>query len=166
MSFLVMLTSILFPSGTNRGKKWADAMKAIAEANAAKKIAEEAKKRAEEAEKRAEDAFLALPRVQQVQIIHAAWMVEATELARAKAKFGSKNGDGAMENGSKKERKVTFESEEPIPTEVHPWLFQSSDPTWKFEKRKFSPFSPDMQYLVGPEMALLRAAQLAEELSR
>ena len=136
-------------------------MNAIAEANAAKKIAEEAKKRAEEAEKRAEDAFLALPRVQQVQIIHAAWMVEATELARAKAKFGSKNGDGAMENGSKKERKVVFGS--PIIKEVPVCLLQSSDP-WKFKKA--SQFGPDMENLVGPEMARLRAAQLAVELSR
>ena len=76
MSFLVSFASIL--PGTKRGENWAKAMKAIAEANVATKIAKKA-------EKKAEDAFLALSADEQVEIVHAAWVVNATpEPVRAK----------------------------------------------------------------------------------
>lgn len=143
--------------GTKRGEKWTKAMKAIA-----------ATKIAKEAEKKAEDAFRALSADEQVELVHAAWVVATPEPVRArealvaallpwaKAKFGSENMDGAM-------KKVVFV--DPICKKVPMCLLQSSDP-WKFKKCKVSPFSRDMQYLVGPEMAQLRAAQLAAELSR
>ena len=163
MSFLATIAS-MFP-GTKRGKKWTDAMNAIA-----------ATKTAEAAKKKAEDAFLALSADEQVGLVHRAWVVATPERVRArealvaallpwaKEKFGSKNGDGAMENGSKM-KKVAFEEDDPIIKKVPRCLLQSSDP-WKFVKAKVSPFSRDMEYLAGPEMARLRAAQLAAELSR
>jgi hypothetical protein len=69
--------------------------------------------------------------------------------------------DEAMEVVPKKKRKVVFGSD--IIMKVPACLLQSSD-LWKFKKA--SQFGPDMENLVGPNMALLRAAQLAAELSR
>jgi len=167
MSFLAEIASML--PGTKRGKKWTKAMKAIAAADAATKIAKEA-------EKKAEDAFLALSADEQVELVHAVWVVNATpEPIRAKkalvaallpwaeANLVAENDDVAMdlEVVPKKKRKVVFGSD--IIMKVPACLLQSSDP-WKF--KKVSQFGPDMENLVGPNMALLRAAQLAAELSR
>lgn len=167
MSFLAEIASML--PGTKRGEKWTKAMKAIVEADAATKIAKEA-------EKKAEDAFRALSADEQVELVHAAWVVNATpEPVRAKkalvaallpwaeANLVVENDDVAMdwEIIPKKKRKVVFGS--PDVKEVPVCLLQSSDP-WKFKKA--SQFGPDMENLVGPNMALLRAAQLAAELSR
>ena len=153
--------------GKDRGVRWAEAMKEIAAAEAAKKVAEEA-------EKRAEAAFLSLSADQQVELVHAAWVVNATPepvkantalvaalLPWAEANLVPEDRDEAMEVVPKKRRKVVFGS--PIIKEVPVCLLQSSDTTWKFKKSKFG---PDMEYPVGPHMALLRAAQLAAELSR
>jgi len=162
MSFLAEIASIL--PGKKRGVTWVNAMKAIA-----------ATKTAEEEKKKAENAFLALSADEQVEIVHAAWVAFTPEPVRAsealvaallpwaEANLVPEDRDEAMEVVPKKRRKVVFGS--PIIKEVPMCLLQSSDP-WKFEKRKVSPFSRDMQYLVGPEMARLRAAQLAAELSR
>jgi hypothetical protein len=165
MSFLPKIASIL--PGTKRGEKWTKAMKEIAAADAAKKVAEEA-------EKRAEAAFRALSEDEQVELVHAAWVVNATPepvkakealvaalLPWAEANLVPEDRDEAMEVVPKKRRKVVFGS--PIIKEVPVCLLQSSDTTWKFKKAKFG---PDMEYPVGPHMALLRAAQLAAELSR
>jgi len=163
MSFLVSFASIL--PGTKRGENWAKAMKAIAEANVATKIAKKA-------EKKAEDAFLALSADEQVELIHAAWVVNATpEPVRAKKAllaallpWAEKNlvpedGDEAMEIVPKKKRKVVFGS--PAIKEVPNCLLQSSDP-WKYKKA--SQFGPDMEYPVAPPMAVLRAKRLEAEL--
>ena len=168
MSFLPKFASML--PGTKRGEKWTKAMKEIASAEAAKKVAKEA-------EERAEAAFLSLSADEQVELVHAAWVVNATPepvkakeaLVAALLPWATKNlvpksedeGD-ATEVVPKKKRKVVFG--DPITTEVPVCLLQSSDRTWKFKKA--SQFGPDMEYPVGPHMALLRAAQLAAELSR
>lgn len=167
MSFLAEIASML--PGTKRGENWAKAMKEIQAADAATKIAKEA-------EKRAEDAFLALSADEQVEIVHAAWVVNATpEPVRAKkalvsallpwaeANLVPEDHDVVMdwEVLPKKKRKVVFV--EPIIKEVPICLLQSSDP-WKF--KTVTKFGPDMENLVGPHMALLRAARLAAELSR
>lgn len=168
MSFLVKIASML--PGTKRGENWAKAMKAITAADAATKIAKEA-------EKKAEDAFLALSADEQVELVHAVWVVNATpEPIRAKialeaallpwaeANLVAENDDVAMNLVvlPKKKRKVVF-VERSITIEVPVDRLQSSDP-WKFER--VTEFGPDMETLVGPNMALLRAAQLAAELSR
>ena len=165
MSFLPKIASML--PGKDRGVRWAEAMKEIAAAEAAKKVAKEA-------EERAEAAFLSLSADEQVELVHAAWVVNATPepvkakealvaalLPWAKANLVPEDRDEAMEVVSKKKRKVVFG--DPITTEVPVCLLQSSDTTWKFKKSKFG---PDMEYPVGPHMALLRAARLAEELSQ
>lgn len=165
MSFFAEIASML--PGKVRGEKWTKAMKAIAEADKATKIAKEA-------EKKAEDAFRALSEDEQVELVHAAWVVNATPepvkakeaLVAALLPWAEKNlvpedRDEAMEVVPKKKRKVVFGS--PIIKEVPVCLLQSSDP-WKFKKA--SQFGPDMENLVGPNMALLRAAQLAAELTR
>ena len=163
MSFLVSFASIL--PGTKRGENWAKAMKAIAEADAAAKAVRIA-------EKNAEEAFLALAADEQVELIHAAWVVNATpEPVRAKKAllaallpWAEKNlvpedGDEAMEIVPKKKRKVVFGS--PAIKEVPNCLLQSSDP-WKYKKA--SQFGPDMEYPVAPPMAVLRAKRLEAEL--
>lgn len=144
-------------------------MKAIAEADAAAKAVRIA-------EKNAEKAFLALSEDKQVELIHAAWVVNATpEPIRAKkalvaallpwaeANLVAEDHDVVMdwEVLPKKKRKMVFV--EPIIKEVPVCLLQSSDP-WKFKKAL--QFGADIENLVGPNMALLRAARLAEELSR
>lgn len=156
--------------GKDRGVRWAEAMKEIAAAEAAKKVAKEA-------EERAEAAFLSLSADQQVELVHAAWVVNATPepvkakealvaalLPWAKKNLIPKSEDEGVttEIVPKKKRKVVFG--DPITTEVPVCLLQSSDTTWKFKKA--SQFGPDMEYPVGPHMALLRAARLAEELSQ
>ena len=139
MSFFVALASVL--PGKKRGEKWARAMKAIGEAAAAEKAAAAAAAQAE-------NAFLALSADEQVEIVHAAWVVNATpEPMRAKTAF------------PKKKKKVVFGSA--TFKEVPVCLLQSSDP-WKFKKAKFG---PDMEYPLAPPLALLRAVRLAEELS-
>ena len=157
MSFLAWFASIL--PGTKRGKKWTDAMKAIAATTAAEK-----------AKKNAEDAFLALSPVEQVKLVHGAWVAFTPEPVRAsealvaallpwaKAKFGSEDRDGAMK------KKVLFL--EPLEKNVPACLLQSSD-GWKFTKVKVSPFTRDFEYQVGTEEAAHeRAVQLAAQLSR
>jgi len=162
MSFLVSFASIL--PGTKRGENWAKAMKAIAEANVATKIAKKA-------EKKAEDAFLALSADEQVEIVHAAWVVNATpEPVRAKKAllaallpWAEKNlvpedQDETMEVVPKKNRNVKFGS--CIIKEVPACLLQSSDP-WKYKKANSG---PHMEYPVAPPLALLRAVRLEAEL--
>jgi len=166
MSFFVTLASAL--PGTKRGEKWARAMKAIGEAATAEKAAAAAAAQAE-------NAFLALSADEQVELVHAAWVVNATpEPVRAKkalvaallpwseANLDPKDEDVAMdwEVVPKKKKKVVFGS--PTIKEVPNCLLQSSDP-WKYNKAKFG---PDMEYPVAPPLALLRAVRLAEELSR
>lgn len=165
MSFFAEIASML--PGKVRGEKWTKAMKAIAEADKATKIAKEA-------EKKAEDAFLALSADEQVELVHGAWVVNATPepvkakeaLVAALLPWAEKNlvpedRDEAMGIVPKKKRKVVFGS--PIIKEVPVCLLQSSDTTWKFKKSKFG---PDMEYPVAPPMAVLRAIRLAEELTR
>jgi hypothetical protein len=166
MSFLPKIASML--PGKDRGVRWAEAMKEIAAAEAATKIAKEA-------EERAEAAFLSLSEDEQVELVHAAWVVNATPepvkakkalvaalLPWAEANLLPKSEDEgtATEVVPKKKRKVVFV--EATIKEVPVCLLQSSDTTWKFKKSKFG---PDMEYPVGPHMALLRAARLAEELT-
>lgn len=165
MSFLVSFASML--PGKVRGENWAKAMKAIAEADAAAKAVRIA-------EKNAEEAFLALSADEQVELVHAAWVVNATEPVRAKkalvlallpwaeANLDPEDDDVAMDWDvvPKKKKKVVFGS--PIIAVVPVCLLQSSDP-WKYKKAKFG---PDMEYPVAPPMAVLRAIRLAEELSQ
>jgi hypothetical protein len=61
----------------------------------------------------------------------------------------------------KKKKKVVFGS--PTIMEVPGCLLQSDDLTWKFTKAKFG---PDMEFMVAPPLALLRAVRLAAELSQ
>jgi hypothetical protein len=166
MSFVEAFASIL--PGKVRGENWVKAMKEIAEADAAVKAARVA-------EKNAEQAFRALSADEQVEIIHAAWVVNATpEPIRAKkalvaallpwaeANLVPDDHDVAMdwEVVPKKKKKVVFGSN--TIKQVPVCLLQSSDP-WKYKKVKFG---PDMEYPVAPPLALLRAVRLAEELSR
>lgn len=170
MSFLAEIASML--PGKVRGVKWAEAMKEIAAADAAKKAAKEA-------EERAEAAFLALSADEQVELVHAAWVVNATpEPVRAKealvagllpwaeANLVPKDDVPAMELEvlPKKKKKVVFG--DPMTKEVPVCLLQSSDTTWKFNKAKFGPDMDDVEYPVAPPLALLRAVRLAEKLSR
>jgi len=143
MSFFAAIASVL--PGKKRGEKWARAMKAIGEAAAAEKAAAAAATQAE-------NAFLALSADEQVEIVHAAWVVNATpEPVRAKKAF------------PKKKKKVVFGST--TFKEVPVCLLQSSDRTWKFKKVKHDGDTPDMEYPLAPPLALLRAVRLAEELS-
>jgi hypothetical protein len=167
MSFVESFASIL--PGKVRGEKWAKAMKEIAEADAATKAARLA-------EKNAEEAFLTLSPEEQLEIVHAAWVANATpEPVRAKkalvaallpwaeANLVPDDQDVVMdwEVLPKKKRKVAFGT--PIITIVPNCLLQSSD-QWKYKKA--SQFGPDMEYPVAPPLAMLRALRLAEELSR
>lgn len=167
MSFVESFASIL--PGKVRGEKWAKAMKEIAEADAATKAARLA-------EKNAEEAFLTLSPEEQLEIVHAAWVANATpEQVRAKkalvaallpwaeANLVPDYQDVVMdwEVLPKKKKKVVFGS--PTIKEVPNCLLQSSD-KWKYKKP--SQFGLDMEYLVAPHLALLRAARLAEELSQ
>jgi hypothetical protein len=168
MSFVESFASIL--PGKVRGEKWAKAMKEIAEADAATKAARLA-------EKNAEEAFLALSADEQVEIIHAVWVANATpEPVRAKKALVSALLPWAEANlvpddqdvvmdwevlPKNKKRKVVFGT--PTIKEVPNCLLQSSD-QWKYKKA--SQFGQDMEYPVAPHLALLRAVRLAEELSQ
>jgi len=143
MSFFAAIASVL--PGKKRGEKWARAMKAIAEAAAAEKAAAAAAAQAE-------NAFLALSVEDQVELVHAAWVVNATREPM-----------GAKKAFSKNKKKVVFGRT--TFKEVPVCLLQSSDPTWKFKKVKHDQDTPDMEYPLAPPLALLRAVRLAQELS-